>query len=72
MDPSQPSRWDEGARLGPITRQAPGLVSAVSAGWPPTGNCTITIWESEQQMHRFAYRDVEGHGQTVRREPPIP
>jgi hypothetical protein len=61
----------EGARLGPIARQAPGMVSAVSAGWPPTGNCTISIWESEQHMLRFAYGDVEGHGDTVRRNPPI-
>jgi hypothetical protein len=61
----------EGARLGPFTRQAPGLVSAVSAGWPPTGNCTISIWESEQHMLRFAYGDRKGHGATVRRDPPI-
>jgi len=31
---------------------------AVSAGWPPTGNCTISIWESEQHMLDFAYGDV--------------
>jgi hypothetical protein len=61
----------EGARLGSFTLEAPGLVSAVSAGWPPTGNCTISIWESEQHMLRFAYGDVEGHGDTVRRDPPI-
>jgi hypothetical protein len=68
---SLPRFLREGARLGPFTRQAPGLVSAVSAGWPPTGNCTISIWESEQHMLRFAYGDVEGHGDTVRRDPPI-
>ena len=68
---SLPRFLREGARLGPITRQAPGLVSALSAGWPPTGNCTISIWESEQHMLRFAYGDVEGHGDTVRRDPPI-
>jgi hypothetical protein len=61
----------EGARLGSFTRQAPGLVSAVSAGWPLTGNCTVSIWESEEHMLRFAYGDVEGHGNTVRRNPPI-
>jgi hypothetical protein len=68
---SLPRFLHEGARLGPFTRQALGLVSAVSAGWPPTGNCTISIWESEQHMLRFAYGDVEGHGDTVRRDPPI-
>lgn len=46
-------------------------MSAISAGWPPTGNCTISIWESEQHMLSFAYGDVEGHGDTVRRDPPI-
>jgi hypothetical protein len=68
---SLPRFLREGARLGSFTRQAPGLVSAVSAGWPPTGNCTVSIWESEQHMLRFAYGDVEGHGGTVRRDPPI-
>ncbi|HXV05612.1 MAG TPA: hypothetical protein VFP23_06880 [Solirubrobacterales bacterium] len=68
---SLPRFLREGARLGSFTRQAPGLVSAVSAGWPLTGNCTLSIWESEQHMLDFAYSDVEGHGDTVRREPPI-
>lgn len=68
---SLPRFLREGARLGSVTHQAPGLVSAVSAGWPPTGNCTISIWESEQHMLRFAYGDLEGHGDTVRRDPPI-
>jgi hypothetical protein len=68
---SLPRFLREGARLGPFTRQALGLVSAVSAGWPPTGNCTISIWESEQHMLGFAYRDVEGHSDTVRLDPPI-
>ncbi len=68
---SLPRFLREGARLGSFTRQAPGMVSAVSAGWPLTGNCTISIWESEQHMLRFAYEDVEGHGETVRRNPPI-
>jgi hypothetical protein len=68
---SLPRFLREGARLGSFVRHAPGLVSAVSAGWPPTGNCTISIWESEQHMLDFAYGDAEGHGDTVRREPPI-
>jgi len=68
---SLPRFLHEGARLGSFTPEAAGLVSAVSAGWPPTGNCTISIWESEQHMLRFAYSDLEGHGETVRRDPPI-
>ncbi len=68
---SLPRFLREGARLGSFTHQASGLVSAVSAGWPPTGNCTLSIWESEQHMLRFAYGDTEGHGVTVRRDPPI-
>jgi hypothetical protein len=68
---SLPRFLREGVRLGSFTRQAPGLVSAVSAGWPPTGNCTLSIWETEQHMLAFAYGDVEGHGDTVRRDPPI-
>jgi hypothetical protein len=68
---SLPRFLREGARLGPFPSQAPGMISAVSAGWPPTGNCTISLWESEQHMLRFAYGDVEGHGDTVRRDPPI-
>jgi hypothetical protein len=68
---SLPRFLREGVRLGSYTRQAPGLVSAVSAGWPLTGNCTISIWESEQHMLRFAYRDARGHGETVRRDPPV-
>ena len=68
---SLPRFLREGARLGSFTEHAPGLVSAVSAGWPPTGNCTLSIWESEQHMLGFAYGDADGHGDTVRRDPPI-
>jgi hypothetical protein len=68
---SLPRFLREGVRLGPLTRNAQGLVSAVSAGWPTTGNCTISIWESEKEMLRFAYANSEGHGDTVRRDPPI-
>ena len=68
---SLPRFLREGVRLGSFTHDAQGLVSAVSAGWPPTGNCTVSIWESEQDMLRFAYGDAEGHGDTVRRDPPI-
>lgn len=68
---SLPRFLREGVRLGSFTHDARGLVSAVSAGWPPSGNCTISLWESEKDMLRFAYGDAEGHGDTVRRDPPI-
>lgn len=61
----------EGARLGPHVREAPGLITALSAGIPLTGNCTVSIWDSERQMQAFAYADADGHGSTVRRRPPI-
>jgi hypothetical protein len=61
----------EGARLGPHIENAPGLVTACSAGIPLTGNCTLSIWESEKDMLNFAYRDRTGHGRTVRRDSPI-
>jgi hypothetical protein len=68
---SLPRFLREGVRLGSFTHDARGLISAVSAGWPPTGNCTISIWGSEKDMLGFAYKDAEGHGDTVRRDPPI-
>lgn len=61
----------EGARLGPFVREAPGLVTAFSAGLPMTGNCTVSLWRSERDMHAFAHSDRDGHGATVRRDPPI-
>lgn len=61
----------EGTRLGAYIREAPGLITAYSAGVPLTGNCTISIWESQEDMIRFAYRNSDGHGSTVRRDPPI-
>lgn len=57
---SLPRFLREGMRLAPFTHDAQGLLSAVSAGWPPTGNCTISIWESETDMLRFAYGDARG------------
>lgn len=61
----------EGARLGPFIHGANGLVIAYSAGFPLTGNCTVSLWQSEEHMHRFAYGDPEGHTHTIRQSPPI-
>jgi heme-degrading monooxygenase HmoA len=61
----------EGVRLGSYTHDATGLVAAVSAGFPVTGNCTVSLWRSEADMHAFAYSEAEGHVRTIRRKPPI-
>ena len=61
----------EGARLGPFVRDASGLVTAFSAGVPLTGNCTVSIWRSERDMHAYAHSDRDGHGATVRGDSPI-
>ncbi len=43
-------------------------MTAVSAGFPPSGNCTFTLWESDAAMQRFAYglSDAD-HRETIRR-----
>ncbi len=46
-------------------------MTAFSAGVPLTGNCTVSLWRSEPDMHAFAHSDREGHGATLRRDPPI-
>jgi len=61
----------EGIRLGPLLADAPGLVTAFSAGNPLSGNCTLSLWESEGQMVDFAYGEPGGHRQTASRTPPI-
>lgn len=42
-----------------------GLVTAISAGLPPTGNVTFSLWESAAEMVRFAYDGP--HRQTIDR-----
>jgi len=61
----------EGSRLGALLSGAPGLLAAYSAGVPLTGNCTVSLWDSEQDMVRFAYRDPDGHLKAVSPDPPI-
>ena len=61
----------EGARLGPFVRDASGLVTTFSAGVPLTGNCTVSIWRSERDMHAYAHSDRDGPGATVRGDSPI-
>lgn len=47
--------------MGPFIHGANGLVTAYSAGFPLTGTCTVSLWQSEEHVHRFAYGDPEGH-----------
>lgn len=60
-----------GWRLAPIIRAAPGLITALSAGSPLTGNCTFSVWESQDAMHAFAYGLSAQHLRTARARPPI-
>lgn len=60
-----------GVRLASPTLEADGLVTAASAGFPPTGNATFSIWEDGESMHRFAYGDRDCHRATARATPPI-
>ena len=46
-------------------------MTAFSAGLPLTGNCTVSLWRSERDMQAFAHSDRDGHGATIRRDPPI-
>jgi hypothetical protein len=80
-------RWRRSARrrlpVAPglvFAKAMPFIGSGASAGFgggvPALGRqVLLTAWrrkaESEQHMLRFAYGDVEGHGDTVRRDPPI-
>lgn len=52
----------------PATRalfDSPGLITAISAGLPPTGNVTFSVWSSAADMVRFAYDGP--HRQTIDR-----
>jgi hypothetical protein len=66
------SRWRrlprfayEGVRLADGILGAPGLITALTAGFPPTGNCTFSIWDREQAMIDFAYGDAARHRKTI-------
>jgi len=55
-----------GAGLADQTAAAPGLITALTAGVPLSGNMTFSLWESEANMLRFAYGDrPTGHLRTV-------
>lgn len=60
-----------GTRLSEPLHAADGLLFAASAGWPLTGNCTFSVWESENAMLDFAYRSPGGHVDSARAQRPI-
>ena len=60
-----------GEGLASHTRDAPGLITAVSAGIPLSGNLTFSLWESERAMTDFAYGRAADHRAVVRDRPPI-
>lgn len=60
-----------GTRLSGPLHSSHGLRFAASAGWPLTGNCTFSVWDSEAAMLDFAYRSVGGHVDSARAERPI-
>lgn len=63
-----------GMGLAQQTLHAPGLITALSAGLPQTGNITFSLWDTEEDMVRFAYSGAgHTHRETVRshRQRPI-
>ena len=60
-----------GDRLARPIRDAPGLLGALSAGLPLTGNLTFSLWESAERMLDFAYGRDAPHRAVVRARPPI-
>ena len=61
-----------GGRLASDVLRAPGLISAVSAGLPLTGNATFSIWDSTDAMLAFSYGETaRGHLRTARARPAI-
>jgi hypothetical protein len=60
----------EFARLAPRAPKllrSPGFITGVSAGLPPRGAGTCTLWESEADMTRFAYKEAPAdHRRSVR------
>lgn len=56
-----------GMGLAERTLGAPGLITALSAGLPQTGNITFSLWDTEEDMVRFAYGGAgPTHRETVR------
>lgn len=58
----------EGTRLADSILDAAGLILALSAGFPTTGNATFSIWERQTDMLAFAYENgPRNHRSTIER-----
>jgi hypothetical protein len=66
-----PAFLRDGARIGHELPAAPGLITAISAGLPTTGNCTVSLWRNERSMVDFVYGAGGAHRATTARRPPI-
>lgn len=51
----------QGAALTASTLGSIGLITALTAGFPITGNATFSLWEQAADMQRFAYGAEHGH-----------
>jgi hypothetical protein len=54
-----------GSRLTESILGAPGVITALSAGFPATGNATFSLWERADDMARFSYARGAKHRATV-------
>jgi hypothetical protein len=52
----------EGTALASNILRSPGLITALTAGFPVTGNATFSLWERAEDMHAFAYLGEGGNG----------
>lgn len=60
-----------GAMVAREIEQDDAVSFAASAGWPITGNMTLSLWDSEEQMLERIYRGGGSHPATVRAKRPI-
>lgn len=62
-----PAFWKHGKETSIALETAPGLVAAIGLGELPfVRQATFSIWENEQQMVQYAYRNAE-HQQVIRK-----
>lgn len=51
----------QGAALTSSILGSAGLITALTAGFPVTGNATFSLWQRTEDMRRFAFYDAHGH-----------
>lgn len=57
----------EGARLSESILNSNGLGTAMSAGLPPFGNATFSLWQRQRDMIEFAHARGSAHAATARK-----